>query len=561
MILTRKIITAIPVVVIALFFIPILAGIGGVLVSAFGYMPVLGFEQINLYAWKALFHTSELWTMLGLSLGSGVLATTVSVLLALGFVSSAWNSQYWNRAQKWLSPMMAAPHVALGFGLAFVLMPSGLLARLLAPLAGWSNPPLWQTTQDSYGLSLTLLLIMKETPFLIFMLMAAVSQLPVKQIMKVGGSLGYQPWMIWLKLLWPQMYPMIRLPVFTVLAYSISVVDIALVLGPTNPPMFSVQILQWLQNPDLNQRLVAAAGSLLLLVLVLLGISVFIIVEWMIRKYLRFWLVSGKRDHFSYVVLNGFRLSWRALVVLFSASSLVLLIWSFVWRWRFPSLWPDWSWKSWERAWPQLLDPLGNSLLIGCVAAIAGGVLAVILLELEKKQSRFIQSIMYLPLLLPQMTFLYGIQVLLLKLNAEGHWLTVTGFHLMFVLPYCYLTLSGPWKSYDQRQTTQALLLSGSRVRAFVLVKLRILWRPLMTSLALAFAVSNAQYLATLFAGAGRVETVTTEAVSLASGGSRRLTGVYALTQMLLPMIAYGVALIISHWTLRHGSISRRLNS
>ena len=58
------------------------------------------------------------------------------------------------------------------------------------------------------------------------------------------------------------------------------------------------------------------------------------------------------------------------------------------------------------------------------------------------------------------------------------------------------------------------------------------------------FAVSTAQYLPTLFAGAGRVVTVTTEAVTLSSGGDRRVIGVFAVLQAVLPLAAYGLAFL-----------------
>jgi putative thiamine transport system permease protein len=51
--------------------------------------------------------------------------------------------------------------------------------------------------------------------------------------------------------------------------------------------------------------------------------------------------------------------------------------------------------------------------------------------------------------------------------------------------------------------------------------------------------VSVGQYLPTLFAGNGRVATLTTEAVTLASGADRRLIALYALLQSCLPFAAY----------------------
>jgi putative thiamine transport system permease protein len=64
----------------------------------------------------------------------------------------------------------------------------------------------------------------------------------------------------------------------------------------------------------------------------------------------------------------------------------------------------------------------------------------------------------------------------------------------------------------------------------------------LASAFAVGFAVSVAQYLPTLFVGAGRFATVTTEAVTLASGAQRSLTAAYAWLQWLLPALVFGLA-------------------
>ncbi|OED43295.1 hypothetical protein ACH42_10515 [Endozoicomonas sp. (ex Bugula neritina AB1)] len=569
-------------VVTILFLIPVLAGLVGALLPAFGFMPVLGFETLSLSFWEELWVTPKLLHMVLLTLTTAVISTLISLLLALGVVTTTWGGKLWQKTQRWLSPIMAVPHVALAFGVSFVLMPSGLIARLLAVPLEWKLPPDWQSVQDPYGLSYMLLLIVKETPFLVFMLIAAIGQLPVCETIKIGQSLGYQRWVTWVKLIWPRLIPMIRLPVYTVLAFSISVVDIPLILGPTNPPLFAVQIFQWLQDADLSLRLKAAAGSLLLLGLVATTVLIFFLAEKTAFRYLRSWMTNGYRGATYFGMMRfgmmrfgmmrfgieGGRFSesisiilWRSLLCLFSLSAVVLLIWSFVWRWRFPSLWPDWSIHAWERSWDQLIEPLSNSLMIGVFASFLSVVLAILLIECASKESRYTKIVMYLPLLLPQMTFVFGIQVLLLQFHLEGHWLTVTAVHLIFVLPYCYLSLMGTWANYDVRHTIQGQMLSASRVRTWWAVKLRILWRPVLGSFALGFSVSIAQYLPTLFASAGRVPTITTEAVSLVSGGNRRLIGVYALVQMLLPLLCYAGAITLSIWTFKRGRIVRRLYS
>ena len=71
------------------------------------------------------------------------------------------------------------------------------------------------------------------------------------------------------------------------------------------------------------------------------------------------------------------------------------------------------------------------------------------------------------------------------------------------------------------------------------------LLRAILISMAVGFAVSVGQYLPTVLIGAGRLETITTEAVALASGGNRRIIGVYAFMQMLLPALGFAVATLV----------------
>ena len=90
-------------------------------------------------------------------------------------------------------------------------------------------------------------------------------------------------------------------------------------------------------------------------------------------------------------------------------------------------------------------------------------------------------------------------------------------------------------------------------------VRLPMLLRPILTALAVGLAVSVGQYLPTLLIGGGRVATLTTEAVALASGGDRRAIGVYGLMQTGAALVPFALALLIPAmvWRnkrgLRHG--------
>jgi putative thiamine transport system permease protein len=123
--------------------------------------------------------------------------------------------------------------------------------------------------------------------------------------------------------------------------------------------------------------------------------------------------------------------------------------------------------------------------------------------------------------------------------------------HALFVFPYVMIALSDPWRRLDRRTlATAAALGAGPGARLFR-VKLPMLLQPLLTAAAIGFAVSVAQYLPTLFVGAGRVATLTTEAVTLAAGADRRIAGLYALLQAALPWIVYTAAILVPLWVWR----------
>jgi len=121
----------------------------------------------------------------------------------------------------------------------------------------------------------------------------------------------------------------------------------------------------------------------------------------------------------------------------------------------------------------------------------------------------------------------------------------------LFVLPYVFLTLADPYRALDERYARAALCLGASPNRVFWRVKLPMLLRPVLFALAVGFAVSVAQYLPTLFAGGGRFATLTTEAVALSGGADRRVMGVYAFLQALLPLVGFTAALALPAWLFR----------
>ena len=129
--------------------------------------------------------------------------------------------------------------------------------------------------------------------------------------------------------------------------------------------------------------------------------------------------------------------------------------------------------------------------------------------------------------------------MLLIRFSLDAGYFAVVWAHLVFVLPYLFLSLAEPWRAFDARYARTGLSLGASRWRVFWRIKLPILLKPTLIACAVAFAVSVGQYLPTLFAGSGRIATLTTEAVTLSAGADRRVIGTWAMLQALFPLAAF----------------------
>ena len=561
----RRFLPVLPVLTLLAMLGPVAAGLWGTFLPAFGHLPAAGQTGPSLDPFRDLLDWEGLPRAVMLSLSTGLLATSISLVIVM-LVTAGWSgTRPFRTLERLLSPLLSVPHAAAAFGLAFLIAPSGWLSRLFSPgLTGWERPPDLLIVQDTWGLTMTAGLIVKEVPFLLLITLAALGQADAQRSVTISQALGYGRLTGWLKTVFPRVYAQIRPPVYVVLAYSMSVVDVAVILGPNTPPPLSVQIVKWMSDPDLAMRLEGAAGALLQLGLVVGALILWRFGEICFAYLGRRWIASGARGRFDPVVARLALMagSVSALVVLLGL--VVLAIWSFSGFWGFPDALPDgFTLRNWMRFGPGTLDALGETALIACTVAVVALILTIGCLEAEYRYGlSFSQRavwLLYLPLLVPQTAFLPGLQTLMLNIGADVGRLPVMLAHLVFVLPYVFLSLADPFRAWDTRMGTIAAALRAGPDGVLWRVRMPMLLRPILTALAVGLAVSVGQYLPTLLIGGGRVATLTTEAVALASGGDRRAIAVYGLMQTGAALIPFALALLLPAlvWRnrkgLRHG--------
>lgn len=541
---------AAPIAVAGVLVLPVTAGLAGTLLPAFDYLPAIGGHALGLEAWRRLVDYPGFATSLGLTLGVGLVTPLVALAIALGFSAWASGRRAWARFTASVTPLLATPHSAMAIGLAFLLAPSGWIARAVSPwLTGWEVPPDVATVNDPHGVALVIGLLVKEVPYLVLMIAGALEQVRAREQLAMARTLGYDRATAWVKVILPQIYRQIRLPMLAVLVFSLSVVDVALILGPGNPPPLAVLAVRWFADADIAFYFPGAAAAVLVALIAALAVIAWLGAERGVAALGTRWIAAGGRAGIAPVAASA-----AVLAAVLLASGIAALagmaLWSFASQWRFPDALPSaMALTGWARRMGELAGPAVNTLVVGAAATATALVLVVGCLEREVRRGRprapLPPGLLYVPLLVPQIAFLFGAQVLLVRAGLDGTWSAVILAHLVFVLPYLYLSLADPWRALDPRYARAAAALGASPARTLWRIKLPLLRRPVLIACAVGFAVSVGQYLPTLFAGNGLVPTLTTEAVTLASGADRRVIGAYATAQAVLPWLAFVAAVLV----------------
>lgn len=505
-----------------LVFLPMLPGL------AFMAIPLA-----NRGVWLHALQDNQFPEAMLATLVSVVISVSGALILTLTVVCGLWPGPRWQGYVRRLPLLLAFPHVAFASGLLFLFSEHGWLARLLH-LA---------FPVDNVGVGLGLMLALKEAWFLLWFAGTQLSKNELEQQLVVCRSLGYGPLHSRLLVVVPQLLPRLGWALVAVIAYSLSVVDVSIILGPGNPPTLAVLAWLWMSDYDPQQQAMGMAVSLMLLVL-LAGFSVTGRLLWRgLRSHLATF--SGHRSGCD---IRAF--STTLTVILFAigiAAMAILIGWSLAESWFYPALLPDaFSFAGWQTA-------RYDTLLTALWLALASCVLATfcVLLWLEGCSRRF-DVLLLLPLVLPALPLAAGQYQLLLHISQEATWQALVWSHLLWVIPYTLLVLRPAWLQLDPRHSVTARTLGWSSWKVLWLLKVPLLLRPLLGALAVGFSVSIAQYLPTLYAGAGRFATVTTEAVALSSGGDPQQLAVQALLQIILPagmfILTLQAARLVGHY-------------
>jgi putative thiamine transport system permease protein len=387
--------------------------------------------------------------------------------------------------------------------------------------------------------------------------------------LRVAQSLGYSARSAWWRLAWPQLLAKLRAPQLAVLVYSLTVVDVALLIGPNTPPTLAVLAWQWLQAADAPRNAMGAAAAWLLTGTVVAVTGGGLLAKWCAEGCLAalqtrgvvaaVWSVDQPPTRDARLGLGwglamaqllgrnmrraGAAALLRSLPVAYAAIAFALALGSVIGVWPFPGLWPQaWTGQAWQAV-AGSADVVWTTLGLALASSAASLLWAVAWLECAPPtwQQR-LNRVVYLPLALPAVLWAIGLHRLALAWAVDAKFAGLWLAHTLCVVPYVLVSLQGPYRGFDARLPAVAASLGRSPWAFVWQIKWPLLRAALTASFAVGFSVSVAQYLPTLYVGAGRFNTITTEAVALAASGDRSLMAAFAALQWLLPALVFGLA-------------------
>ncbi|MEP9201994.1 thiamine ABC transporter permease [Enterobacter hormaechei] len=444
----------------------------------------------SLSNWATLFADPQLPRALAATLVSTLIATLGSLFIALILLALLWPGEGWQRLSTRLPWLLAVPHVAFATSALLLFAEGGQFYRICTVC----SPQF-----DRYGIGLGLTLAVKESAFVLWAIYAALPEKRLAQQKIVLHTFGYGRMQALNWLVLPAIAPALGAVMLAVLAW------------------------QWLTQGDAQQQ---TKGTLLCLVLLLL-LAALAAVGY------GFWTAwrRAQRDPSGVRRASHTALPARTLGGLLPLCgvlcALVLLM----------------------LARRDDIGPVSDSLSLGLLSSLTA--LAILMLWLEWGPQRGAVWV-WLPLALPALPLVSGQYAVALWLGIDGQYAAVLWSHMLWVLPWMLLVLQPAWRRLDPRLILTARTLGWRQTKIFWLVKCPLMIRPALLAFATGFSVSMAQYMPTLWLGAGRFTTLTTEAVALSSGGSIPILASRALGLLLLSSSVFALAALLSRLVGRH---------
>lgn len=237
-------------------------------------------------------------------------------------------------------------------------------------------------------------------------------------------------------------------------------------------------------------------------------------------------------------------------LLIFEAFPLLfLIVFSFSDEWRWPFLFPsNFSLNSWRYIFSnqkQNLDSIIMTFKIGFSVVFLNILLALpvanALSRYSFKFKKTFDFLFSLPILIPPITFLIGLQKSFFYLNLNGSFFTIIIATCVITFPYMLKSLTLSFDSIDFNWQYQSYVLGANYIKTFFYILLPMLAPGLISGSSICFLISSSQYLLVLLLGSGSIITLTIHMFPFLNGGNLKIGSCYSLIFVLFCFINFWI--------------------
>ncbi|MEX0583898.1 MAG: ABC transporter permease subunit [Sneathiella sp.] len=245
--------------------------IGGLalgLVGSFGYMPLIGRDEINLDAYRKILSSESFFRSFLLTFHIAFTSTIIASVLALGAALILRRSFLGRSVINFLFQInLTVPHLVGAVGILYLFSQSGFFARLAYDFSLITKPSEFPAMIfDPLAIGIILQYVWKEVPFIALILLANMQTLG-RDYEAVAHSLGASRWQSFRHVLLPLLMPGLLTAGMIVFAFTFGAYEIPALLGQNYPAALPVLAYQSFTNVDLNARPEALAMAMIIALL------------------------------------------------------------------------------------------------------------------------------------------------------------------------------------------------------------------------------------------------------------------------------------------------------
>ena len=228
----------------------------------------------------------------------------------------------------------------------------------------------------------------------------------------------------------------------------------------------------------------------------------------------------------------------------------ISLLWALSEFWYFPELLPQkLTFNNFLNFALNSYYSLANTIFIAISVSVLCCLTILLWLEITyliNFNNKFLELFFFIPLLIPELSFLIGINYFLVSSKIIGSYVSLIFIEMLYVLPYTYLIIEPSFRKINYSYIHLAKTFQKSNFEIFFKIRLPLITRAIFLSFSVGVLISIGLYTPVYFIGDGQISTLSTDIINLSFSGSRKDLGVSTVIQMALPTLVLILFFFIS---------------